>query len=343
VKVSELGQFALIDRLAEMVEATRNEKMPSWQNLIVGIGDDCAAWRCDGALQLAHVDCQVEGVHFRPEYGSWRELGWKALAVITSDVAAKGGSPRYALISLTIPGSMEVENITDLYKGMIDLAKEEGIAIVGGHISRATLFTVTITITGAANGNILLRSAAKVGDKIAVTGTLGGATAYVEMIERKLKFNTACIIALKNTFLHPHPRVKEGQLLVAEGVEAGMDISDGVMSDMRHICRASKVGAMIRANTIPINPEVRACFDSKEALELALGGGEDYELLFTGNEEIINRVKAKSSIPVTIIGDIVAEHPGELIVVDANGKPVSLSRTGWDHFAPPAGSFLQEG
>jgi len=316
-----------------MVETTRDEKLPSWQNLVIGIGDDCAAWRPDGTLQLAHVDCQVEGVHFRPEYGSWRELGWKTLAVITSDVAAKGGSPRYALISLTIPGSMEVENITDLYAGMIDMAKEYGIAIVGGHVSGATLFTVTITITGSATGNILLRSAAKVGDKIAVTGTLGGAAGYVEMVEKKLKFNRGYATLLKGNFLHPHPRVKEGQLLVAEGIQTGMDISDGIASDMRHICRASNAGAMIKAGLVPVNPAVSTCFDNKEALELALGGGEDYELLFTGPEEIIDRVKSKSDIPVTIIGDVVAEHPGELVVIDDNGKRLTLGRTGWDHFA----------
>jgi thiamine-monophosphate kinase len=332
VKVSEIGQFALIDRLAKMVEATRDEKVPSWRELIVGIGDDCAAWDCNGAVQLAHVDCQVEGVHFRTEYGTWRELGWKALAVITSDVAAKGGSPRYAMVSLTIPGEMEVASITDLYAGLLDLAKEYGIAVIGGHISGATLFTTTIAITGAATGNIPLRSAARPGDKIAVTGTLGGSAAYVEMLEKKLLLDERCAASLKKTFLHPYPRVKEGQLLVKEGIKAGMDISDGVASDMKHICRASHVGAVIEARLVPVNPTVKACFSTKETLELALGGGEDYELLFTGDEAAIARVNAKSDIPITIIGDVVAEHPGELTVVDADGKPVALGRTGWDHF-----------
>jgi len=337
VKVSEIGQFALIDRLAKMVEATRDNKLPSWRELIIGIGDDCAAWDCNGAIQLAHVDCQVDGVHFRPEYGSWRELGWKALAVITSDVAAKGGSPRYAMISLTIPGEMEVSNITDLYAGMLDLAKEYGIAVIGGHISGATLFTTTIAITGAATGNIPLRSAARPGDKIAVTGTLGGSAAYVEMLEKNLKFEASCTASLRKTFLHPYPRVKEGQLLVKEGIKAAMDISDGVASDMKHICRASKVGAVIKAGLVPLNSDLKACFDSRNALELALGGGEDYELLFTGDEAAIERVKAKSEIPVTVIGDVVAEHPGEVVVVDANGRPITLGRTGWDHFARSSG------
>jgi thiamine-monophosphate kinase len=274
----------------------------------------------------------VDGVHFRPEYGTWRELGWKALAVITSDIAAKGGSPRYAMVSLTIPGEMVVSNITDLYAGMLDLAKEYGIAIIGGHVSGATLFTATIAITGAATGNIPLRSDAKPGDKIAVTGTLGGSAAYVEMLEKKLKLEANYAASLKKTFLHPYPRVKEGQLLVKEGVKAAMDISDGIASDMKHICRASKVGAVIKAGLIPVNPDLKACFDEKNALELALGGGEDYELLFTGKEAAIAQVKAKSDIPITIIGDVVAGHPGELVIVDADGKPVKLGRLGWDHF-----------
>jgi thiamine-monophosphate kinase len=220
---------------------------------------------------------------------------------------------------------------------MLDLARGYSIALIGGHVSGASLFTATIAITGAATGNIPLRSAAKPGDKIAVTGTLGGSAAYVEMLEKKLKIDPDCAKSLRATFLHPNPRVKEGQLLVKEDIKADIDISDGVASDMRHICRASKVGAVVRAGLVPVNPVVKECFDARTALELALGGGEDYVLLFTGDESTIARVKAKSEIPITIIGDVVAEHPGGVKFIDSNGKSITLKRTGWDHFANPSG------
>ncbi len=338
MKIKELGQFGLIDRLAKMVKDARDERAPAWQELIVGIGDDCAAWHGDTAIQLAHVDCLVEGTHFRREFGTWEELGWKALAVITSDIAAKGGSPRYALISLTLRGDMEVENVTDLYKGMIQMAKEAGIAIVGGHISGASLFSVTVTVIGSARDAILLRSAARVGDKIAVTGYLGGAAAYVEMLDKKLKFAIEASLSFKRAFLHPVPRIPEGRMLAEHGIKAGMDISDGILSDLRHICKASRVGARIEADSVPISSEVRACFGSR-ALELALGGGEDYELLFTGSKEIVEKVKAKTTTPVTIIGDIVADHIGEIVVFDGYGKPVSLTMSGWKHFPRHCWSF----
>ncbi|MFH1639090.1 MAG: thiamine-phosphate kinase [Chloroflexota bacterium] len=335
MKIRELGQFGLIDRLAKMVRDSRDESAPAWQELIVGIGDDCAAWHGDTDIQLAHVDCQVEGTHFRREYGTWEELGWKAMAVITSDIAAMGGSPRYALISLNLRDDMDVASVTDLYKGMIQMAKETGIAIVGGHISGASLFSVTVTVTGSARGSILLRSAAKVGDRIAVTGDLGGAAAYVEMLENKLGFNPEAASSFKKAFLHPVPRIAEGHILVEEGIKACMDISDGILSDLKHICRASKVGARIDAGSVPVNPEVRDCY-GRRALELAIGGGEDYELLFTGTPEAIEKVSARSTTPVTVIGEIVADHAGEVIVVDGSGKPLSLTMSGWDHFTRPA-------
>ncbi len=331
MKVSDIGQFGLIDRLAGLVEAAKDENAPAWQELILGMGDDCAAWHAHG-VELAHVDAQIEGIHFRPEFGSWRELGWKALAVITSDIAAKGGTPTYALVSLTLPDDTEVETVTELYQGMLELAKEVGVVIVGGHISSAPLLTVTITVFGRAGEGILLRGTARVGDKIAVTGDLGGAAAYIEMLNQKLKFDEKTVKALKAAFLRPYPRIAEGKILLGEGIRTAMDISDGIMSDLGHILRASGVGARIEAECIPIQPEVKASF-ARQALELALGGGEDYELLFTGSGEAIRRAKAKMTILVTVIGEIIAEPVGVITVVDAQGKPVNLSRTGWDHFA----------
>ncbi|MFH0847350.1 MAG: thiamine-phosphate kinase [Chloroflexota bacterium] len=331
MKVSEIGQFGLIDRLAKLVNDARDDNAESWRNLVLGVGDDCAAWRCNSRIQLSHVDCQIDGIHFRPEFGTWEELGWKALAVITSDIAAKGGSPRYVLVSLTLPEDTEVESVTSLYKGMLKLAKETGQAIVGGHISRGDTFSVTLTVHGDTGDAILLRSAAKPGDRIAVTGYLGGAAAYVEMFHEKLKFKSEIKSAFKQAFLHPMPRIAEGKLLVKSGIKAAMDISDGVMSDLRHILKASRVGARIDADKVPVLPEVKEAFGS-QALDLALGGGGDYELLFTGDSAAIARIQAKSRVPVTVIGEITSKPLGEINVTNKSGERVILTRSGWDHF-----------
>src|SRR5512136_1507351 len=135
MKVSELGQFGLIDLVAKMVQEARDDQAESWQNLLAGIGDDCAVWRGEASNQLAKVDCQVQGVHFNLDIISWEDLGWKSLAVNLSDIAAMGGIPRYALISLGLPLNTQVEDVVSLYRGILRLAKSSGTAVVGGNVS----------------------------------------------------------------------------------------------------------------------------------------------------------------------------------------------------------------
>ena len=335
MKVSEIGEFGLIDLLAKMAYSARDNKQASWQQLIIGIGDDAAAWRCDASTQLATIDSFIQDVHFSLGIASWEDLGWKAMAVNLSDIAAMGGIPRYALVSLALPGHTEVEDITALYKGMIELAQQFEVAIVGGNTSSAPLVAINITILGSTSNKaqrILTRSAAKPGDKIAVTGELGAAAAGMMMLNKKLRFSPEATASLKKAFFHPSPRIAEGQLLVKHGVRAGMDISDGLIQDLSHICKASQVGARIEIDRVPIQPEVKANFGDR-ALELALSGGEDYELLFTGSTEAIDKVKKAASCPVTIIGEIVADKTGKITLVDKKGKPFNLGKTGWEHFA----------
>ena len=172
MKVSELGQFGLIDVVAKMIEEARDEQADSWRNLLNGIGDDCAVWRGDTANQLAKVDCQVEGIHFNLDIISWEDLGWKSLAVNLSDIAAMGGIPQYALVSLGLPPDTEVENVVSLYKGMLKLAKLTGTAIVGGNMSGSDKIFVDVSVfgkTGNPEGKYLSRSSAQPGDRIAVT------------------------------------------------------------------------------------------------------------------------------------------------------------------------------
>jgi len=335
MKVSELGEFGLIDLLAKMVSKSRDKQLTPWQQLIIGIGDDAAAWHGDASTQLATVDSFIQDVHFSLDNASWEELGWKALAANLSDIAAMGGVPRYALVSLALPAHTKVEDVTDFYKGMIELAQQFEVAIVGGNITSAPLVATTITVLGSARSqdkHILTRSAARAGEKVAVTGYLGAAAAGSEMLTKQLKFDSEATTAFKKAFLRPYPRIAEGQLLVEQGVKTAIDISDGLISDLNHICKASQVSARIEVGCVPIQPTVKTKFGDR-ALELALSGGEDYELLFTGSAEVIDRVRTTASCPVTVVGEIVADKIGKITLVDRKGKPFNLAKAGWEHFA----------
>ena len=334
MKVSELGEFGLIDLLAKMVYRAQDKQIAPRQQLIIGIGDDAAAWHGDASIQLATVDSFIQDVHFSLGITPWSELGWKALAINLSDIAAMGGVPRYALVSLALPDHTELDAVTTLYQGMIELAQQFGVAIVGGDTSSAPLVAINITILGSArsqDGHILTRSGAQAGEKVAVTGYLGAATAGWEMLTKQLQFDSEATACLKGAFLHPYPRIAEGQLLIAQGVKTAIDISDGLISDLNHICKASQVSARIEVDRVPIQPAVKANFGDR-ALELALSGGEDYELLFTGSTEVIDKISATAPCPITIIGEMVADKTGKITLVDRQGNPFNLSKGGWEHF-----------
>jgi len=333
MKVSELGEFGLIDRLAKMVNFAQDKQIAPKQQLIIGIGDDAAAWHGDALTQLATVDSFIQDVHFSLGITPWNELGWKALAINLSDIAAMGGVPRYALVSLALPDHTELDDVTALYQGMIELAQQSGVAIVGGDTSSAPLVAINITVFGSARSqdNILTRSAAKAGEKVAVTGYLGAATAGWEMLTKQLQFDPEASACLKRAFLHPYPRIAEGQLLVDQGVKTAIDISDGLISDLNHICKASQVSARIEVDRVPIQPTVKANFGDR-ALELALSGGEDYELLFTGSTEVIDKIRTTARCPITVIGEIIADKAGKITLVDSKGNPFNLRKGGWEHF-----------
>ncbi len=333
MKVQDIGEFGLIDHLAKITYSSRDQSQASWQKLLVGIGDDAAAWQVDSSTELATIDSLIQNVHFSLDSISFTELGQKALAASLSDIAAMGGVPRYALVSLTLPGSSELDDITALYEGMTEMAEKFGVAIVGGDSSRASLVTITIAVLGSLkNKHLLIRSGARVGDKVAVSGYLGGASAGEEMLRKKLKLDPEAGIYLKNAFLRPNPRIAEGQLLVESGVKTAIDISDGLISDLSHICKASQVNARIEVDSIPIHAAVKSNFGSR-SLELALGGGEDYELLFTAKAEVIRKIQKTVSCPITIIGEITAKGKGVISMVDKKNNPFKLKNSGWEHFA----------
>jgi thiamine-monophosphate kinase len=332
MRLSELGEFGLIALIRGLSAKYENSPKSPWQDVFVGIGDDAAAWQNDNHIQLATTDTLVQNVHFNLDIISWEELGWKALAVNLSDIAAMGGIPRYALLSLALPGQLKVEDVSKFIGSMLHLAEEFQVAIVGGNVAAAPNVVVTITIIGSSKGEDLLkRSTACPGQQVAVTGYLGSSAAGLEMLEGRAISDTRISDLLRRAHFNPVPRVKEGQILIEQGVRAAIDVSDGLVADLGHICEASKVNAKIRLDQVPIHPVVVANFPNHR--DLALFGGEDYELLFTADTATIDRAKRALACPVTVIGDITEEpSPTQVTLVDRNGITIPYKRGGWDHF-----------
>jgi thiamine-monophosphate kinase len=335
MKVSEIGEFGLINRLVSFVNIAIDKRWKSWRQLIIGIGDDAAVWKPRNPYQIATVDSLVENVHFSFKYTTWRELGWKSIAVNLSDIAAMGGVPMYALISLGLPESTDVRNADDLYGGMVEMTDRFAVSIIGGDTVSSPFVFVSVTIMGCASnerGDVLRRAAAQPGDVVAVTNSLGASAAGLAMLSRGLEFPANAAAELKRAHLKPDPRIAEGQVLVTAGVKAGMDISDGLVGDLTHICEMSKVGARLNVDLVPVSPAAATCFGS-QALQFALNGGEDYELLFTAPAKIVRHVQRALDCVVTPIGEITAAHSGKVELVDAAGRAIDLRKAGWDHFS----------
>src|SRR4030043_2188689 len=182
MKVSELGEFGLIELLADIVDRTRNPGYISWQRLLIGIGDDAAVWQGDNSTQLATTDSLIQDTHFDLNITTWEELGWKAIAVNLSDIAAMGGIPGYALISLALPGELETDCISSLYQGMAQIANKFGVAIGGGNIASASKTMISVTVLGNLDStSTLTRLAAVPGDQLAGTGYPGRSAAGFRM------------------------------------------------------------------------------------------------------------------------------------------------------------------
>jgi thiamine-monophosphate kinase len=215
---------------------------------------------------------------------------------------------------------------------MAELARLHNVAVIGGDVVAAPLVMLSPAVIGTAE-NILTRSAAVARDQIAVTGLLGASAAGLVVLQRGLKFDDKTVSSLREAHVKPHPRLKEGQILMHNEVKAAIDISDGLVSDLTKLCKASGVGARLFTEDIPIHPLVRTAFN-EDSLNLALSGGEDYELLFTGSMEVIAKVKGLMPCPVTVIGEITSYEPGTVRLFDEHGNEVELEGEGWEHFAP---------
>jgi thiamine-monophosphate kinase len=308
----------------------------------VGIGDDCAVLLPDaGRPLLATTDLMIEDVHFRRRWAAPGDLGWKALAVNLSDIAAMGGRPRWALIALACPAGVGVEDAEQFYAGLLALAAEHGVAVVGGDTAASPAgWLVNVTLLGEAVAEPLLRSTARAGDIVAVTGALGRAAAGLALLECPavpVGLAPAARDDVRAAHLRPRPRVREGLWLAAAGgVTAMIDLSDGLATDLGHVAEESGVGARIALDRVPVGEGARevAAALGRDALAWVTGGGEDYELLLTCEPGAFPRLgdglAAATGTRLTAIGEVAAAAEG-VRYTDASGREVGVA-PGFEHF-----------
>lgn len=301
--LKDLGEVGLIERIARGVRVD--------SSVIKGIGDDAAVikWR-PKHFGLFASDMLVEGVHFDAKKASFFEIGRKALGVNLSDIAAMGGLPRYAVVSLGLPGTLSVKVVDGIYAGIRSLAREYNVNIIGGDTNSSKKIIIDIAIIGEVKKDeLVLRSGARIGDAIVVTGSLGG--------------------SIKGRHLTFTPRIKESQFLVRNfKIHSMIDISDGLSSDLVRICRSSRVGAKVYESLMPLAKGINLIKD-------ALKDGEDFELLFTVSRRdsnvLIRKFKKKFKMPISVIGEITKKSAG-IKIVDRYGRASDLKERGFGHF-----------
>ncbi len=326
MKLREIGEFGLIGRISSRVS--------DGVGVRIGIGDDAAAAEpTPGRWLLVTSDMLLEGVHFDLAYTDPFRLGRKSLAVNLSDVAAMGGEPRHFLLSLAVPPGVTVEFLDRFTEGMLELAREHGVTLIGGDTCRSLSgLVISVTLHGdQAPELVVRRSGARPGDRLFVTGTVGDSALGLELLRRGERQGWAV-----DRHLDPTPRVRAGVVLARAGLCSAMiDVSDGLAADLGHILDCSGVGARVELDLLPLSPFFRehAPLVSPTPSILALTGGEDYELLFTVPPERSGEVApllAETGVAVTAIGEIIAGSG--LAVVGPDGREAAVGRGGYNHF-----------
>ncbi|MGH7929790.1 MAG: thiamine-phosphate kinase [Candidatus Binatia bacterium] len=327
MKLSQLGEFGVIERIRRTA--------PSGRGVRLGIGDDAAWLDSLSSSYLVTADLLLESVHFDLKWTSLLDLGYKSLAVNLSDIAAMGGVPAYATVSLGIPGRFRSEQVDELYRGINFLARKSGVSIVGGDTSVATSLLLSVCLLGHAPYRPITRRGAKVEDDIYVTGTLGDSALALELLKRKspaLRHSGASYLLKRHH--RPTARCRAGVLLARHKAAAAMiDVSDGLIQDLGHVCKESGVGAVIWEENLPCSRSYRA-LAGDTGPRWALAGGEDYELLFCARrrrrQAIISLTK-HAGVSITRIGTCVAAREG-ITVLDRNSRRINPGALGHDHF-----------
>ncbi len=312
MKIKEIGEFGLINKIT---------KKPRNKDILVGIGDDAAVIKFKKGLQVLTTDTLVEGDHFRREWFSPKQIGMKAIEINISDVAAMGAIPNYVLVSLALPNELDLQFVEDLYKGMWKTCDKYNTEIIGGNMTHSENIIISITMTGKVEKkNLSLRSGAKSGDLILVSGYLGNGKAGLQLFKNNLKG----FEKVRKNYLEPKANLDIG-LKIAPYVNSMIDVSDGLAPEIGHICDESKCGAILYIDKIPIKDDVRKVakkLDEKE-YDYALFGGEDFELVYTVSKENLGKVNG------FLIGEITGKKD---VFLSYKGKAKKLTKSGYDHF-----------
>lgn len=324
MKSKNLSEFLLIDWIANKFGKYKND-------VLKGIGDDCAVIKFNKDKCLLYTcDSLVSGIHFSEKYSTPYQIGRKAAAINISDISAMGGKPNYFLVSLFLPKKITKKFIDELYKGLIEECNKYNIDIIGGNIAKSNQFIIDLFLIGEVfPQNLLLRSGAKVRDLVLVTGNLGDSAAGLKLLQNpQLNIPERDKQRLTSRHLTPTQRIKEGMIIAKSKKATSMiDISDGLSSDLGHICDESQIGVKIYLEKLPVSNGVDK--------EIALNGGEDYELCFTVSKRYINQFlkdfKAKIKTKITIIGEIIPKKQGRWLI-NSKGEKFPLKAKGWDHF-----------
>jgi thiamine-monophosphate kinase len=331
VELKKLGEFGLIDRIARLAPVAPSD-------ITMGIGDDAAVIAIDRTRRLLFTtDTLVESIHFETSFTPPYLLGKKSLAVNISDIAAMGGTPHSFVICLSIPPGITYEFIKKFYAGIYVQAKKFNVSLVGGDTtSSPDKLVISISLLGTAHANeVIYRRGACNGDAIYVTGFLGDSALGLSLLMKKKAGSS--VNYLVNRHLDPVPRMAEGRAIARRKVASSMiDVSDGLLADLRHILDESGVGARLRLDQVPLSPSYCKALQrgSADYYTAALCGGEDYELLFTvppEKEKNIAALRKTSGVPLTRIGEVTGKR-GELKILDASGREVSYKREGFTHF-----------
>lgn len=332
MRIEDLGEVELIKRIAQWVKTKDKD-------VILSIGDDAAVLSLSqDKHSIVTVDTLIEDIHFTTQTISPFDLGYKAIVVNVSDVAAMAGLPRFALICLGIPQGTEVGYVEEVYRGINQASKDYDLTVIGGDTTKSNQLTLAITIIGQVEPELLRRRGdARVGERIYVTGELGGSKAGLELIlKADAAIDETSSSALKKAHYRPQARVLEARIASRNGAKALEDISDGLASEIFHICEQSQVGAKIVSEQIPLAAGVREVAElyKEDALDYAFFGGEDYELVFTAlrdrGEEIRDKIVTETGTKVTDVGEIVSSSNG--VVIESSGETNPLTQKGYEHF-----------
>lgn len=305
------------------------------RHTVLGAGDDGAIVRPSPGMELVvSTDMLVAGTHFLADTDP-TGLGWKTLAVNISDLAAMGARPRWALLAAALPSANATDEswLAAFATGFFECADAHDIDIIGGDTTRGPL-SLCVTIFGETPpGRALLRSGARPGDEIWVSGTPGYAALGLAHLQDRCMLNDAAKNDCLSALLHPQPRLQLGMMLAERGLAtAAIDISDGLLADLGHILERSGVAATLHLEQLPA-AALHCGADAPLALDCLLAGGDDYELLFTAAAGQHAAIAASLDLPLSCIGRIEAGKAGQLNLLDATGKPVAYARRGYDHFA----------